>query len=132
MTPKKLENDQFSLKKSITNLENIPEKDQEAVRVVSYNIVADFFDNKDKTEDGHHKWSYRAPFVKKLLQGTYPDIMCLQELSPNQAIELENYFGNDFGYKSIFLSQTPSEIPTGAIAYGQEVTKWQGKIAGTP
>ena len=60
-----------------------------------------------------------------------PDIICLQELSPNQAMELNTYL-SDEGYKSIFLSQTPSAVSTGAIVYGEQVSEWCGKFIGTP
>ncbi len=118
------------LRKPITNLENIPGKDLGQVRLVSYNITVDFFDKKDTTEDKHHHWKYREPFVKKLLADLYPDVMCLQEVSPDQAIELDAYFGNK-GYKSAFLSQTPSELETGEIVYGSDVVNWNGKFVGT-
>ena len=39
---------------------------------------------------------------------------------------------NDTGYSSVFLSQTPSEVTVGAIAYGAEVSDWCGKHTGTP
>jgi hypothetical protein len=70
--------------------------------------------------------------VVKLLESVYPDIICLQELSPNQALELHEYFGNRLGYSSVFLSQTPSEIEAGLIAFGDKVGNWCGKNIGTP
>jgi len=122
----------FGLKRPITNFAEIPEHvDNESIRVVSYNICADFFDNKDKTPDSHHHWSIRSTYVIKLLSQVAPDIICLQELSAEQASSLTIAFRDRF--ESIFLSQTPSEVePTGAICYGEEVASWTGKKLGTP
>ncbi|MBU6184685.1 MAG: tetratricopeptide repeat protein, partial [Rickettsiales bacterium] len=122
----------FGLQRPITNFTEIPEHiDSESIRVVSYNICADFFDNKDKTVDSHHHWSIRSTYVIKLLSQVTPDIMCLQELSAEQASNLTIAFRDKF--ESIFLSQTPSEVePTGAICYGEDVASWTDKKLGTP
>jgi tetratricopeptide (TPR) repeat protein len=125
-----LANNTLSTIEKHSSFEDMPEKVEGAVRVASYNITADFFDNKDNTADQHHHWKYRAPFVKVLLKGLYPDIMCLQELSAQQALELHQYFNREGGYKSIFLSQTPSEVETGAIACGEQVQEWSNKFLG--
>ncbi len=101
-----------------------------ALRAVSYNIVADFFDNKDPSIDKHHHWAQRSPYVKKFLESVNPDVICLQELSPDQASELNEHFYK-IGYKSVFLSHTPSDIDTGAIAFNSDVANWQGKFIGT-
>jgi tetratricopeptide (TPR) repeat protein/endonuclease/exonuclease/phosphatase family metal-dependent hydrolase len=117
---------------SVSKSENLLEKASDTIGLVSYNITADYFDEKDKTADGHHHWKFRSPFVIKLLESVYPDIICLQELSPNQALELHQYFGGKLGYSSVFLSQTPSDIPAGEIAYNEAVGKWCEKNIGTP
>lgn len=123
----------FGLKRPLTNFVEVPEHDStdRSMRIVSYNIGVDFFDDKDVTTDGRHHWSFRAPFVKQLLGTISADIMCLQELSPAQALELAAIFAGRF--ESIFLSQTPSEVePAGSIIYGEEVSGWAGKRLGTP
>ena len=119
--------------KDIQNFEDIPSKDISGsylLRVVSYNIGVDFFDSKDKTPDQRHHWEVRKPYVIETLKVTTPDIMCLQELSPEQAFELTKTFKRSFS--SIFLSQTPSDIPAGDIVKAGEVSKWIGKRIGTP
>lgn len=122
--------DNLGLKRPIDNFIDVGSKDSDDIRVVSYNITADFFDSKDKTEDQHHKWSNRSSYVKQLLTNLDADVMCFQELSPDQALELAQAFGNK--YNSVFLSQSPSEIETGKIVTGEEVGDWVGKFAGTP
>lgn len=117
--------------RSMTALAEISEKREHAIRAVSYNVAADFFDKNDTTTDKRHYWQYRAPFVKKLLQNINADIMCLQELSPNQAIELAADLAS-FGYSARFLCQIPSEIEAGTIADEEQVKAWKGKNCGTP
>lgn len=109
--------------------ENIPEKELGLLRFVSYNITAHYFDRNDTTEDERHKWHTRKTHVKEILGKLNPGIMCLQELSPDQANELAQHFEN---YTGLFLSQTPSEIETGLIVVGTDVSKWIGKNIGTP
>jgi tetratricopeptide (TPR) repeat protein/endonuclease/exonuclease/phosphatase family metal-dependent hydrolase len=111
---------------------DLPKKAVDCLRIVSYNITVDFFDDRDKTADKHHHWQFRKPIVIKLLKTVYPDVICLQELSPNQALELHQYFDIKLGYSSVFLSQTPSEIPVGEIVSGNNVRQWCGKNIGTP
>lgn len=120
----------LSILETNSSFEDMPEKANGAVRVISYNITADFFDNKDATIDQRHHWKYRAPFVKVLLKTLYPDIICLQELSAEQAFVLHQYLNREGGYQSIFLSQTPSEVETGAIVRGEEVNGWGNKFLG--
>lgn len=99
-----------TLSRAITNLQDIPDKKGEVLRVVSYNITADYYDSNDQTEDKHHHWNYRSPFIKMLLKAINADIICLQELSPSQALELYKYLNTKYDYHSIFLSQTPSDV----------------------
>jgi tetratricopeptide (TPR) repeat protein len=125
------ESDITCLSRDITNLEDVPMKNPEhIIRIISYNVVADFFDENDKTPDHRHHWENRKPIIYKLLCILATDIMCFQELSPRQAFELAEYFAGEFNAR--FLSQTPSEIPTGAIIDGAGMKEWVGKFAGTP
>jgi tetratricopeptide (TPR) repeat protein/endonuclease/exonuclease/phosphatase family metal-dependent hydrolase len=122
----------IKLSRDIANFQDIPYKEDGTLRVISYNITADYYDSNDQTEDKHHHWSYRAPFVKMLLKTLDADIICLQELSPSQALELHQYFSTGRGYSSIFLSQTPSDVEVGTIVQGEAVKEWCGKFMGTP
>ncbi len=122
--------DAKGLKRQITNFAEIPSKDVKDTRIVSYNITVDYFDAKDTTKDKHHQWQSRASVAKKLLGKLAPDIICLQELSPNQALELAKDLGKE--YCSIFLSQTPSQIEAGSIVYGEDAAAWTNKFTGTP
>ena len=98
------------------------------VNVCSWNVCADFFG-----KGTHHEWSARAPKVKSYLANGNFDVICLQELSPDQALEIYTYINdsNDNKYNMITLSQTPSEVPTGAIVVNEEVGEWVGKFVGT-
>ena len=108
--------------------DNILDTTTNGVRVVSYNITADFFDKKDWKQ---HNWEERKLAVKKLLKSVNADIMCLQELSPEQAIYLVDSFPN-FHFR--FLSQTVGEItPTGSVVSSKnELLSWEDKRCGTP
>jgi len=99
----------------------------ERLRAASWNVAVDFFDGKDKTEDQRHTWPVRRNAVFRTLEQVDPDVVGLQELSPGQAVE----FGQLEPYKSLFLSSTPSEVPTGAIVGREEVGEWIGKFVGT-
>lgn len=121
----------IDLARNITNFSELPDKTDGSLRVISYNITADFFDSKDSTEEKIHSWSVRSFFCKELILKVNPDIMCLQELSPDQAYELGEYF-NQYGYQSRFLSQTPSDIKAGDIVDSSGVKDWIGKFVGTP
>lgn len=102
------------------------------LRVISYNITANFFDRNDTTPDQRHTWAFRAQYVKKALNKYNAHIMCLQELSVLQAIELYETFSND--YDCIFLNQTPSDIEiTGKIVKNDELHQWENAAnIGTP
>lgn len=102
------------------------------IRVISYNITANFFDRNDTTPDKRHVWASRAQYVKKALKNYGAHIMCLQELSVLQAIELYEYFSNE--YDCIFLNQTPSDIETtGEIVGNDDLHKWENAAnIGTP
>lgn len=121
------------LTRPIANFQSIPTKSDDigVVRVISYNITAEFFDNKDTTNDGRHKWQMRSLYVKKILTDIDADVICLQELSTHQALEINDYLSSR--YNGLFLSQTPSEIdPAGSIVLNDEIKDWSGLNCGTP
>lgn len=86
-----------------SNYSDLPTKS--ALRVVSYNITASFFDKPNCLNN----WIHRAPHVKSLLRNIDADVIMLQEMSPEQASEIAHTL-QPLGYKSFFLSQTPSDI----------------------
>ena len=95
------------------------------IRVVSYNVLASFFDKEDYP---HHTWAVREPFMMKVFENLSPDIIGLQELSPEQAIR----FSELSQYESLFLIQSPCDFQAGTIAKGSEVLQWQGRCIGAP
>lgn len=117
------------LNRDISNFEELPQKSGNNIRIISYNIGVDFFDNRDTTEKEIHKWKSRSSLCKELIERVNPDVFCLQELSPDQAFEFYEHFKNSYHAK--FLSQTPSEIQAGEVANGPEVQQWIGKNVGT-
>lgn len=125
-----ISNSDIHLNKEITNFEALPDKSENSTRIISYNIAVDFFDGRDQTEEKIHTWQVRAKLCKELIVKVAPDIFCLQELSPDQASELSDYFGKK-GYEAKFLCQTPSEIAAGEIADGEALQSWIGKNVGT-
>ena len=77
----------------------------DGVRVLSYNVLADWLDSKDGTEDLHHHWNLRSSFVWKLMKKYDADVICLQELSVQQCLEVNETFKSS--HDCFFLSQTP-------------------------
>lgn len=118
------------LNRPITKFEDIPKKGKYDTRIISYNILSHFWDDKDQTSDQRHIWENRKEIIYNSLTILLPDIMCIQELSSLQASELYKYFSKSFD--ALFLSQTPSEIPTGYIAKNNEIDDWVDKFIGTP
>ena len=95
------------------------------IRVVGYNITVDFFDGKDP----NHAWIKRYPAFFKLFKNVDADIYALQELSPDQALQIYLHFKDE--YDAVFLSQTPSDVDAGTIVFNEHVGKWCGKFMGT-
>lgn len=100
--------------------------------IISYNITASFFDRNDKTDDQRHCWVNRVSYVIRVLEKYEARVWCLQELSVRQAIELYNYFKEN--YDCFFLNQTPSDIETtGEIVRNGQIVNWENVAnIGTP
>jgi endonuclease/exonuclease/phosphatase family metal-dependent hydrolase len=101
--------------------------EEDNVSFSSFNITADFFDKKE-IDYKNHTWANRRKAVFETIKQKSPDVLALQELSPDQAFELTDIAG----YKSFFLSQTPSQVEVGLIVEGKTVKEWIGKNVGTP
>lgn len=117
------------LTRQISRFIEIPNKQPGEIRVTSYNIAVNFFADKDKTEDIYHNWFYCLSYIQKLLGKLLPDIMCLQGLSPEQALDLVKYFEST--HHAVFLIQTPADLPAGLIMYDLQVGLCIGKKIGT-
>lgn len=112
------------LKRSNTNFTALPKSN--SFRTVSYNITVDFF---DKESDPKSNWPNRRPHVISMLKNINPDVLCLQELSPEQCVQIYDSLKAD--YNCVFLSQTPSDVETGLIVCNDDVKQWVGKFMGT-
>lgn len=107
-------------------VQSIAMQQEEIVAFSSFNITAHYFDKKEP-EFNNTTWVSRREAVFATIKQKNPDVLALQELSPDQAFELTEILG----YSSFFLCQTPSEVEAGLIAEGKDVKEWIGKNVGT-
>jgi endonuclease/exonuclease/phosphatase family metal-dependent hydrolase len=114
----------------IENIENVPpkkysenhfseihaalDKKAQKVRIVTYNILFDIFD--DQLKDKTHSWAERFPRVVKSIENMHPDVLCLQEVYPAQLRDLQNRIGDTFA--SFTGKSTTGEL--NAIFYNKE------------
>lgn len=61
---------------------------EEKIRVVSYNILFNLFDHRVKNKA--HLWESRLPKMVTSIKNMQPDILCLQEVYPDQLTDLAN------------------------------------------
>lgn len=73
------------------------EKKEERIRLVSYNILFDLYDNN---LDAVNRWPQRLPRVVEAISDIAPDIMGVQELYPNQLDDLLPLIGEEFEFVS--------------------------------
>ena len=66
----------------------------EKIRVVTYNILFDVFDNKLK--DKSLAWAERRVWVVKSIENMKPDILCVHESYPSQIADLTQSLGNRY------------------------------------
>ncbi|MBS0636427.1 MAG: endonuclease/exonuclease/phosphatase family protein [Verrucomicrobia bacterium] len=89
-------------------------KSSQKLRVVTYNILFDLFDNQ--LEEKTHSWPERLPRVIKSIEMMKPDILCVQEPYPTQLKDLQKQLENTF---ACFVgTSTTGEL--NAIFYNKE------------
>ncbi len=87
--------------------------------VGSYNICATYFcdpkpnDEKDTKATMPHIWEKRKMYYRKTLFSVNCDVMALQELSPEQAIDFFEMFPENKFY--FFVQAQTTEIKSGSI-----------------
>ena len=113
------------LVRTLSNYQSIPQSNDQ-LRIISWNISADYHDKRDPTPDQRYHWKNRSKYVLELINQMTADIICLQEMSPDQAVTIATVLQNQ-GYSARFLSQTPSDIQAGLIVDQNEVKSWCGK-----
>jgi hypothetical protein len=105
------------------------------LRVGSYNIVATYFsdpkDENDKKYNMPHAWAKRKMYIKDAFDRVSADVIALQEMSPEQALDLVEMFQE---HKFFFFVQAQTdEIESGSIYSTHDEIKKHllGKFIGT-
>ena len=75
-------------------INKVLEKRAQKIRVVTYNVLFDLFD--DKLEEKIHSWPNRLPGIVAAIENMRPDILCVQEAYPKQLQDLQNQLENTF------------------------------------
>lgn len=70
----------------IKEINQVLDKKSEKIRIVTYNILFDLFD--DKLADKGQSWQARLPWVIKSIENMKPDIFCVQEAYSKQLADL--------------------------------------------
>ena len=104
----------------------------------TFNLCADYFSNPNPNNQSDarngmpHDWYHRRKYVQQALSEMKCDAMALQELSPDQAIDLMQMFPGH-GFAFFVQAQTP-EIESGSIYTTVDQIKHflLGKNIGTP
>ena len=87
-------------------------KKKERVRIVSYNILFNLYDNNLKEP---YKWPQRTPRVIKVIQEMQPDLLGVQELYPDQRDDLLK----DLSETYTFFSKPASDGELNGIFYNK-------------
>lgn len=76
----------------IKEIQEALQRKDEKIRVVSYNVLFDIFDDSLEGEAQMHSWEQRHERVQKLIEHINPDVLCVQETCPNQLKKLQELF----------------------------------------
>lgn len=104
----------------------------------NYNITATFFSDPNPTDEKdpkrnmpQHQWINRRKYIHKALQSANCDVMGLQELSPEQAVDFLTMFP-DHKFYFFALAQTKEvEAETVCSNIDEVKQKFLGKFIGT-
>jgi endonuclease/exonuclease/phosphatase family metal-dependent hydrolase len=69
----------------------------ECLRVATYNVLFNIYDHN--LEEAN-RWPQRLPRIAELLDEMAPDVLCVQELYPDQMGDLLQYIGQDYAFYS--------------------------------
>lgn len=75
-------------------INKVLEKKKDKIRIVTYNILFDLFD--DQLADKSNTWKARLPLVISSIQNMNPDVFCVQEAYANQLKDIESALENSF------------------------------------
>lgn len=82
-------------KRQMEEISRALEKKEEKIRLVTYNMLFDLYDHNLEEKN---RWPNRLPRIVMLLQSMKPDIICTQELYPNQVEDIKSFLNNDFAF----------------------------------
>jgi endonuclease/exonuclease/phosphatase family metal-dependent hydrolase len=69
-------------------------KKSEKIRIITYNILFDLFD--DQLKDKSYCWTQRLPNILTCIENMHPDIICFQEAYPTQLEDLKRSLNTRF------------------------------------
>lgn len=90
------------------------EKKDDKIRLVTYNMLFNLYDHNLEKEN---RWPQRLPRIVELIDAMQPDIICTQELYPNQVFDLSNLLNEEF---SFFVGQKDEDGESFGIFYRKE------------
>jgi len=100
-------------KRQFTEIEKALEKKEQKIRLMSYNILFDLFDERWGEEN---RWKNRSTRVLELIKEISPDILGVQELYKNQLKDLLSQLGESYA----FVSRDPLIGETNGIFYRKD------------
>lgn len=82
-------------KKQFAEIAKALEKKEDKIRLVTYNMLFNLYDHN---LDEENRWPNRLPRIVELIQEMQPDIICTQELYPDQVQEISALLCEDFAF----------------------------------
>jgi mRNA deadenylase 3'-5' endonuclease subunit Ccr4 len=95
-------------------------REDEDVRICSYNILADGYDHPTSFPYcplEYLKWEYRWTLIKEEIDAINPDVLCLQEVSGNSYKEVILPRFESKNYKGYYVAQTKTEVDVGVALF---------------
>ena len=82
-------------KNQLAEIESALRQKETKIRLVTYNMLFDLYDQNLEPEN---RWPNRLPRIVNLISEMKPDIICTQELYPNQVTDLTKLLKNEFAF----------------------------------
>jgi len=83
-------------------------------RVISYNML---FDRYDHLLAKPYRWNARLPRLIEIIDDMHADIICFQELYPDQLEDLMEKIGNEFGFAGTLTEKSQDAAEINGIFY---------------
>lgn len=90
------------------------ERKEDKIRLVTYNMLFNWYDHN---LDPENRWPNRFPRIVELINEMRPDIICTQELYPDQVQDIASLLDNEFTF---FVGQKDEDGESYGIFYRKE------------